>query len=52
MSKNFYVANSRITLATNKDDVTENPETHTYKALMARLSLVRNTTKGNIFINK
>lgn len=50
--KNFYFANSRITLVTNKDNVIENPKTHNYKALMPNISPVRNVIKGNISIKK
>jgi len=50
--KDFYFASSRITLVSNKDNITENPKTHLYTALMPSISLVRNVIKGNIFINK
>lgn len=44
MDNFFFFAHFRITLATNEDDITENPKTS--------ISLVRNVIKANIFISK
>lgn len=52
MNKNFQFANSKMTLTTNKEDVTDDPKGQIYYALMPSISLVRNVIKGNIFINK
>lgn len=52
MNRKTHFANSRITLATNKDNVTGNPKTHIYPALLPNISLVRNVIKANIFRNK
>lgn len=52
MNKNFLFASFKMTLTTNKEDVTDDPKSQIYYALMPNISLVRNVIKGNIFIDK
>lgn len=50
--KKLLLCNSRISLVTIKDEVTENPKIHIYETLTLSISLVRNVVKGNIPVNK